>query len=176
MYNVWIGSYNSGDQAQGQLTVTTSNTLTAVAGSGGAPLNPAGNPNFGARSLAAGFGAVTIDVTSGGNIEARNSSAGSACRGYITAQPDVNVTLTTPVPSARIFIDNARDNADTTLVIQTPDGSYHCDDDTNGNSPQVDLSQATAGAYHIWVGSYQSGVQAHARLNITSGAAGAGGK
>lgn len=174
MYNVWVGSYRTGEQAQGTLNVTASNTLTP---SGQAtPLNPAGNPNFGMRSLAPGFPPTTVDVTSGGSIHAQESSAGGNCRGYVTAQPDVNVTLTGPASQLSFFIDNAANNADTTMIVQLPNGTFQCDDDTNGTSPQVDVTVGAPGAYHVWIGSYRSGEQAHARLNITQGGGAGGGK
>lgn len=170
VYNIWIGSFTSGTQAQGTLSIATSATLVPSSGSGGGntpPLNPGAEPNFGARELAPGFAPVAIDVVSGGSVPAMESVAGASCRGHVSPQPDFNFTLSGDQPQLRVFVDHAANNADTTLVMQMADGSYLCNDDTNGSNPQIDVPVATAGVVHVWVGSYSDGVQARARLNIT---------
>jgi hypothetical protein len=51
----------------------------------------------------------------------------------------------------------AEGNQDTTLLINTPDGSWVCDDDGHtGTNPLVVLPKAAEGLYDIWVGTYSN--------------------
>lgn len=167
VYNIWVGSYQAGTQAQGTLTLTESRGTIpstqpvrgAVAG-----LNSAGTPNYGIHAVA--VQPITIDVVSGGNVDVNAANPDPACRGHVTPQPDANVTVATPGPLG-IFVDNAQGSADTTLVVQGPDGAFYCNDDTNGRDPSITLGSAAPGVYHVWVGSYQADEQARARLNFT---------
>ena len=43
---------------------------------------------------------------------------------------------------------------DTTLIINLPNGSWSCNDDTNGLNPALVYHKATPGRYQIWMGSY----------------------
>jgi hypothetical protein len=49
-------------------------------------------------------------------------------------------------------------SADTTLVINAPDGSWICADDVNGVNPAVSIN--AAGQYDVFVGSYDGGLHA----------------
>jgi hypothetical protein len=47
---------------------------------------------------------------------------------------------------------DATSQVDTVLVVRTPDGQYHCDDDSGGNrNPRVTII-AAPGTTHVWVG------------------------
>lgn len=123
--------------------------------------------NFGRRPLSPGFvpDPVAIPIVSGGNIDARNLGLGPGCVGYVTRQPDYIVNLTGTSPFLRFYVNAG---SDTTLLINRANGQWACNDDSFGGvNPSVDLTNATAGQYDVWVGSYQSGVQARGTLNIT---------
>jgi hypothetical protein len=48
-------------------------------------------------------------------------------------------------------------DADTTLLIRLPNGSWICDDDSGGgNSPSLTIS-AVSGISSVWVGTFQPG-------------------
>ena len=184
LYNVWIGSYQSGTRARGTLNVTELASRRPGAGGGAAPapaptpppatssggLSVSGTPNFGARSIAPGFAPdpMRINVVSGGTVDISRTGHGAACTGFATTQPDFNFTLTGTSAFLRVYVDRVQQNKDTTLVINTANGQWICNDDSNGGTnPAVDLTNAGPGLYNVWIGSYQSGVQARGRLNVT---------
>jgi len=129
--------------------------------------------NFGVVTLAPGFmpDPNVTAVRSGGSLRASQAGAPGNCAGYVTAQPDkiLRLTGTSPNLQVRVVCPNAQalTPTDTTLVINTANGGWRCDDDTNGANPVVNLDGATAGQYDIWVGSYQAGAAANCRLEIS---------
>ncbi len=131
-------------------------------------LNTQGTPNYGARNIAPGFtpDPIQIPVTSGGTLDVSSMGLGQDCTGFATAQPDFNFTLTGTSAFLRLFVEAG--NEDTTLIINKADGSWACNDDSNGGrNPMVDLRGAGPGLYNVWIGSYQSGTRARGTLNVT---------
>lgn len=92
-----------------------------------------------------------VSVQAGGEVDA--SLLSSQCVGFINAQPVVTVKLASAVPYAEVFFMS---DSDPTLVILTPDGQLLCNDDWHDDvlDPALQLSDAAAGVYKIWVGSY----------------------
>lgn len=95
-----------------------------------------------------------VSVQAGGTVDA--SLLSSQCLGFINAQPIVTVKLANPVPYAGVFFMS---DSDPTLVVLTPDGQLLCNDDWHQDvlDPAVELSDAPAGVYKIWAGSYAKG-------------------
>lgn len=123
------------------LLITLASTLFACGGGGGD-----------AVALAPGFTAPNmVEGRAGGLTDA--SSLGEGCIGSIASDPDHVMTLSAAIPNLRIF---ATAGEDITLVIQQPDGSYICNDDTEGLNPLVTQDSFAAGEYKIWVGSYST--------------------
>ena len=58
-------------------------------------------------------------------------------------------------------------DADTTLVIRTPDGRFLCNDDTYGLNPSVEQPSWPLGRYMVWVGSYREGDHASYQLHVS---------
>jgi hypothetical protein len=134
---------------------------------GAAMLNENATPNFGVRAITPGFtpDPMDIQVVSGGNLDARALSLGPGCVGYVTSQPDFNIQLSAPDNHLRLYVTS---NADTTLVVNDAAGRWFCNDDSHGgDNPTVDLTSTPAGLINVWIGSYQSGVQARGILHIT---------
>lgn len=123
-------------------------------------------PTYGTVNLAAGFtpDPYVINVQSGGNINAQNMN--SACRGFIADAPDVRLNYTSGQYQLMLSVDSA---ADTTLVVNGPDGSWYCDDDggNNGMNPLVRFNPPRSGQYDIWVGTYGSASLQPAQLYIS---------
>lgn len=106
----------------------------------------------------------TINVRSGGSVDA--STLGSPCVGYISDAPDLRVDY--QAGSAPLII-GVQSDADTTLVINMPDGSWVCDDDSGYLlNPLISLDVPASGQYDIWVGSYGEQTYHDAALNFTS--------
>ena len=123
-------------------------------------------PNYATVNLRAGFTPdphVTA-VRSGGNINAER--VGSACRGYISQAPDVRLNYTN---GSYPLIISADSSSDTTLVVNAPDGSWYCDDDSGnrGMNPSIRFNRPMSGRYEIWVGTYGSTDTRAARLHIS---------
>lgn len=131
--------------------------------------NVGGTPLFGSDTLTAGFtpDPHVIAVTAGGAERADDNGAG--CTGYIAAsQPDYRVNYASGNYPLGVFVRSA---ADTTLIVNAPDGSWHCNDDfsqLDASSPGIVFATPLSGQYDIWVGTYGSdSAGTDARLVLT---------
>ena len=125
-------------------------------------------PNFGSEDLTSGFtpDPFSAEMTSGGPIDA--SYLGGDCRGFATAAPDFDVTYTAGDLSLLRFYFVADEADDTTLIINAPDGSWHCNDDAPGTiDPQFDFQDPASGLYDVWIGSFESGATISGTLYVT---------
>jgi hypothetical protein len=124
------------------------------------------NPNFGTVNLSGGFtpDPHRVSLRAGGSLDVSDSL--SDCRGYITNAPDVRLSFSA---GGLPLIISVASNADTTLVINAPDGSFYCDDDggVNGQNPSVRFNAPSSGQYDIWVGTYSPGSNPSATLHIS---------
>ena len=125
-------------------------------------------PNYGTINLNTGFtpDPQVINLQSGGNIDA-SQAVSSSCRGYITNAPDVRLNF--QGGSNLPLILSVNSGADTTLVVNAPDGTWYCSDDegVNGMNPMVRFNRPLSGRYEIWVGTYGSASLAPAQLHIS---------
>lgn len=124
------------------------------------------NPTYGTLNLAAGFrpDPQVVNLQSGGSRDAQNLS--SSCRGFIADAPDVRVNYTSGQYQLMISVNSA---ADTTLVVNGPDGSWYCDDDggNNGLNPLIRFDRPASGQYDIWVGTYGNASLQPAQLYLS---------
>ena len=120
-------------------------------------------PTFGSVNLEPGFMPDPYEVTvvAGGTIDA--STLGNECAGMIADAPDFRMTY--GAGGSQMFI-GVHSTADTTLVVNAPDGSWFCNDDFDGLNPVLGGEGPLAGQYDIWVGTYGSDT-ADATLFIT---------
>ncbi len=127
--------------------------LAALPVSAGDRLNPAGAPRYGSHALAPGFAPApaTHDALSGGDINVKSLNLGDNCLGYATSDPDFLVELTGDFRRITFLIASEEDS---TLIINLPNGSWACNDDTNGLNPALVFHNAPPGGYRIWIGSY----------------------
>jgi hypothetical protein len=136
-------------------------------GTSGGQLDYSLDPNFGSTSLSSGFvpDPHGVGVTSGGSVDV--SYLGSGCRGYATSAPDYSVNYTSGAfPTLRFFF--LASSGDTTMIINAPDASFYCADDSFGTlSPTIDFQNPSSGRYDIWVGSYSSGDLISGTLYVT---------
>jgi hypothetical protein len=163
-YDIWVATYDDAVLADGVLYITE-RTLFPYNYREGSSLPPAGDsgldytlePNYGEVELEPGFmpDPYGVDVASGGQVDVEALNIGPDCVGYATAAPDFRVLLEGDFSALRIYFAAADDGADTALIVNRPDGSWICDDDSGGGwNPEVDLAPAYGGQYDIWIGSY----------------------
>lgn len=109
-------------------------------------------PSFGTLTLTPGFlpDPVEVDVIAGGPIDA--SFLGNGCVGNIARPPDVRLHYGA---GGRQLYFGVRSEEDTTLIVNTPDGSWYCIDDYRGSlDPFLGGSNPQAGQYDIWIGTF----------------------
>lgn len=122
-------------------------------------------PSFANLNLTSGFlpDPTTVDLVAGGGVDASN--LGNGCNGMIANAPDVKLTWRNSGTSQLTI--GAVSGGDTTLVINMPDGSWLCDDDSGGDlDPAVVIGNPPSGVYDIWVGTLGEG-DGRARLFIS---------
>lgn len=84
--------------------------------------------------------------------------------GYVADAPDFDLRYTAGEYRMTIRVENT--SADTLLLVNAPDGSWHFNDDTDGLDPAITFNPPQSGLYDIWVGTYD-GSYADATLVIT---------
>jgi hypothetical protein len=137
----------------------------AIAAVPAAAQDPSAASLNGEVTLSSGFNndPRVVNVVAGGTIDA--TRLGGQCRGVVAANPDYKVNYTA---GSLPLIISVSSRADTTLVINGPDGRWYCDDDGgNGNNPSVRFNNPQSGRYDIFVGTYSAGTPQPARLHIS---------
>lgn len=127
----------------------------------------------------------TLDLSSGfsPDPQVRSLSAGGShrtslggCDAYIySAAPDYDLNYRA---GSLPLIISATSDSDVLLLVNTPDGRWHCDDDSgDGLDPMLTFSSPQSGNYNIWVGTYSNRSEnlPAARLFISELRAGADG-
>lgn len=135
-------------------------------------LRVAGNQSrYGARSLRPGFAAVPVVMRLGAEraTDVAPRRLGPACAGLVSVEPDFIVRTTARLPLLRFHVSSP---GDTTLIVNTPDGRWRCDDNGGGGqNPLLDAVDAEPGQYDIWVGRRAAGAPLRATLTVTERAA-----
>jgi hypothetical protein len=113
-------------------------------------------PTYGEITLDINFGrdAFTKEVTSGGEVNV--VYLGNDCSGFASDSPDFR--LNWQGSASKLYIGFFAEDAskDATIIINTPDGSWVCDDDSDGLNPIAVIDRPAAGQYDIWIGSYDA--------------------
>jgi hypothetical protein len=191
---VWLGSSGSGDFVSGTLYFTRGSASPVPGGAIGLPTptlaspalspvnlptsvpmptlpiaeNPAGldpfaAPNYGMVSLGAAVIPLTLEASGGGTLDV--SALGEECVGFVTAQPDYRVQWSGTGEFLRFYFLGL---GDTILVVYSPDGVWHCNDDSFVSvNPTVDILNPVPGTYNVWIGSFDPGLTIRGTLYIT---------
>lgn len=110
-----------------------------------------GAPVYGELNLRSG--SVSAGVRAAGAISADRLDPG--CYGYISDAP----TLVVSFQGGNDLYLSAGADEDTTMAVRGPNGQITCNDDGAGYpNPGVHLTNAPAGRYEIWLGTYAAGV------------------
>lgn len=168
-YQIWVGTFSSdGSTPNAQLNISevfVPQPEEAPVAQGGGP-NPSLTPAYGSVALQAGFlpDPHTVAISAGGEYAASNLQQG--CTGFIAAAPDYRVNYSA---GSLPLIFSVAASADTTLVVNTPDGRWHCDDDggVNGLNPSIRFNGPQSGQYDIWVGTYAAGQLQQSTLHVS---------
>ena len=148
-YEVFVGSYG-GDNPPYRIEISEFSTST--------PVGPANVENgtgtsrgmFESFELVPGFWPDPTEGSglAGGSVDA--NPLGSECAGNIDDIADHHVRLADDFDYLRFRVYS---DEDTTLVIRGPKGEYYCNEDYDGQDPQVD-GRFEAGDYEVFVGTY----------------------
>lgn len=114
---------------------------------------PSETATYAEIELSAGFtpDPYRIDITAGGSTAV--SVSGECDYGVVADAPDLEVNFTESA-GGPLYI-YAVSSEDTTILINLPDGSWVCDDDSyDDGDPIVEIYDADMGVYDIWVGTY----------------------
>jgi hypothetical protein len=113
------------------------------------------DPTYGSYILEAGFtpDPASWSMTAGGPIDA--GYLGGDCRGSTDTEPDLSLQWQGDSTFLRVYFVG---EGDTALVINDPNTTWHCADDSYGTGhPSIDFSNALSGRYDIWVSSFSQG-------------------
>ncbi|MCH8493782.1 MAG: serine protease [Idiomarina sp.] len=171
--NIWVGSYAEGDYIAGELTISNQQLFPAGAASGEAisvaELELTGEPYSGEVHLAALFtpDPHRVSVSAGGSVNLATTNL-TNCVGFVARRPDIRLHWSGSGADLQVYFQ-ASNTGDAVLLINTPDGRWHCNDDANSSTlnPGLLFSNASSGVYDIWVGSYTSGEWISGNVNIT---------
>ncbi|MDL1900276.1 hypothetical protein FBR02_05850 [Anaerolineae bacterium CFX9] len=150
-------------------TNTQASTSTPTPSNTPAPsptLNFSLPPVFGSTALTSGFvpDPFTVGITGGGPANA--SYLGSGCAGYTTSAPSFSVNYTSGAFSLLRFYFIG--GGDTTMIINSPSGSYFCNDDSFGTlNPTIDFNSPSSGRYDVWIGTFSQGGSISGTLYVT---------
>jgi hypothetical protein len=172
LYTIWVGAYGSHSAYEpGRIEISE----LSSGGSGwdedwdwddgwADGLNWRADPIYGSVALRGGFtpDPHVVELSIGGTVDVAGALSGETigdagdgrCRGHAAAAPDYRLTFT---PGSLPLIIRAISSADNTLVVNAPDGRWHCDDDSgSGVNAEIRFDSPRAGRYDIWVGAYSS--------------------
>lgn len=123
-------------------------------------------PVYGSTALTSGFvpDPFSVGVTAGGTVDV--SYLGGGCTGYASAAPTFSVNYTAGAfPTLRFYFIGT---GDTTMIVNSPGGSYLCTDDSFGTlHPTVDFASPSSGRYDVWVGAFSQGGSVSGSLYVT---------
>lgn len=125
---------------------------------------------YGSSALSSGFvpDPFSVGITAGG--PANVNYLGGGCSGYATSAPSFSLNYTAGAfPTLRMYFIGS---ADTTMIVNTPGGSYFCVDDSFGTlNPTIDFNTPSNGRYDIWIATFNSGASTGGTLYVTESTA-----
>ncbi|MFN7056765.1 peptidase S1 [Hyphomonas sp.] len=115
--------------------------------------------------LEAGFvpDPYALTLVAGGSEQAESTV--EDCAGWVANAPDVRLVYTAGEYPLYFFTDS---RADTTLLINDPEGNWHCDDDGSYDlNALISFEKPASGQYDIWVGTVGEDEYPRATLYIS---------
>ncbi|MBP8294269.1 MAG: hypothetical protein KAX65_15945 [Caldilineaceae bacterium] len=191
-YKIWVGSYDENQLLPGLLVISTSKGINLGNFDPGALIKrtPIGDvavaPVQAEESAAAEALINTADITpdatlaDGDTLTATVTSEGLlpaalfshddvVCSGLVSAEPNYIVQLEDDVTNLRVFFEG---DADASLVVLSKQTGFACNDEAaageNAN-PQIDIAEAAAGLYGVWVGRFDPETAVAGALTLHAG-------
>ncbi|GAB5449224.1 trypsin-like serine peptidase [Gymnodinialimonas sp.] len=116
-------------------------------------------PTFGEIALVTNFQPDPHRTTlqAGGTNQGQftDSRTGDTCRGFFAEAPDLRLQFTDGDFGFPLSI-YVEAGADTVMLINGPDGAWHCNDDTVNLNPAINFETPLGGQYDIWIGTYEN--------------------
>jgi S1-C subfamily serine protease len=152
-YLIWIGSYEENTFIEGNIIISDAIPDDYKKVKPDYKLTPA----FGEREIAAGFlpDPFSISVIASGSIRLEEDVIpGICCKGYVPEAPCYRFKWSGKTPALNIFFIADDPDDDAILVINSPDGNWHCNDDAHKDTfnPVVRFNDPGEGQYDIWIG------------------------
>jgi hypothetical protein len=126
--------------------------------------DPSLKPTYGSIDLKAGFtpDPFSKKLDAGGPVETDKGGVTA----WVAKAPDFQVNYSAGSFPLTIHVES---EADTTLLINLPDGKWVANDDgpNNGLNPLIRFAKPQSGRYDIWVGTFKKGGNPPATLFIT---------
>jgi len=166
--DIWVGSFGGGT-CQGTIVFQTrpasassSGGFTPPGGGGATPV--AGCPAPGTQGTlvqttgTALYSPTDYSLTAGGPTEVSTCGLPVDAWGFFGANPNFSFMLSGMEEYGRLEIE-AFAECDTVMLVRTPDGQWHFNDDTNGLDPAINITPAanTNGQVDVWLGTYGGG-------------------
>lgn len=176
-YNVWVSNEVApGAPIFGVLYVTEKTYSPETVNAAGTP------PTEPITGLTPSTSAFVFDAAASDPYAIPGALAGGAvdvgslnpdCPGTYTALPAFGFVLPQPTPYLRIFFVSDDASADAALIVQMPDGTWYCADDSpHSKQPIVDvIGNLATGSVSIWLGSFNPGESISGTLYLTRGSA-----
>lgn len=117
--------------------------------------------NYGEVELSSGFedDPHTVTLSAGGFVDLSSSTIVDNCVGWVSEAPDYQLTFRPDLSSALSLGFYTDSEVDTVILINDPQGNWHCNDDFNADSelglgPGLRFEEPLDGIYDVWVGVY----------------------
>lgn len=160
------GGGGGGGTTTSTSSTTSSSTTSTTASTTPTTLNFSLPPVYGSTALTSGFvpDPFAVGITGGG--PANVSYLGGGCTGFTTSAPSFSVNYTSGAfPTLRFYFIGS---GDTTMIINTPSGSYVCVDDSFGTlNPTIDFNAPSNGRYDVWIATFAEGASVAGTLRVT---------
>lgn len=154
----------------GAMAAISSGAFVHSGGGGysGCPNYTIGRTAFGQATMYAGQGSYRVPrITAGGRYPLTNCFPGTGWRGYTITRPDFRFFYQGNSPTGQLTFALTSPRVDTVLLINTPDGQWFFNDDSNGSfNSTLTFSPVLQGQYDIWTGAYNNSSNNQAEMWI----------
>jgi hypothetical protein len=109
--------------------------------------------------------AYRTGLRAGGSVDLGAQRLPSGCAGFAQRIPHYIVRFRRSARNLRVYVTSA---TDTTLVVNAPDGRWHCNDNWGRtHNPMIEIPAGPSGQYDIWVAAKQPNTVVQTTLFVT---------